>query len=285
MRALSRAIERFCAKNRRFGIPQMMRYIVIISAAVYLLDMLDLSGTFISYMYFDPDRIIRGQVWRLISWVFIPQMGYLLYFALSLYLYYYIGNTLEREWGTAKFSFYYFSGIIINIIYGFLMWYFAKMPFMLTASYLNLSMYFAYAVLFPDNQFMIMFIIPVKVKWLALVNAFYFAYSIYVGLYYRMYSSAFLPLVAILNFFIICGGDLLELLRPVKARASAQSINFQRAARQAQRQRTEDPLRHKCSVCGKTNLDHPSLDFRYCSRCEGYHCFCIEHINNHVHFR
>ena len=96
---------------------------------------------------------------------------------------------------------------------------------------------------------------------------------------------ALLPVVALLNFIIICGDEALSYLRPIKARASPQTINFKKAARKVKREQSNAPYRHKCAVCGKTDVDYPDMEFRYCSRCDGYHCYCKDHINNHIHFQ
>jgi hypothetical protein len=77
---------------------------------------------------------------------------------------------------------------------------------------------------------------------------------------------------------------LLSYLRPLKVRTSPQTINFKKAAKKARRDLAGMPYRHKCAVCGRTDIEYPDLEFRYCSRCNGYHCFCIDHINNHIHF-
>jgi len=209
----------------------------------------------------------------------------LFFTALALYFYYFIGSTLEREWGTPKFTIFYVFGIILNLIFGFVTRYaFGQIAF-LTPDFLNLSMFFAFAVLFPDYSVRLFFIIPIKIKWLALLNAAFFAYSIVSGIIAGHILSALLPLVALLNFFVICGGDLLNLLRPIKVRTSPHVISYKKAAKKAQRDQDSQPYRHKCSVCGKTDVDNPDMQFRYCSRCNGYHCFCLDHINSHVHFQ
>ena len=285
MKAINRAIDRFCQKHRRFGVPKLMLYIVFISAAVFFIHMMDTTNTLLTLLMFHPALIMRGQIWRLVTWIFLPLNNNLFFTALMLYFYYFIGSTLEREWGAAKFTIYYIFGALLNIIYGFAASYISGYVPHLSASYLNLSMFFAFAVLFPDQRIMLFFFIPVKIKWLALINAAFFAYSIIAELFAGYIIMALLPLVALLNFVIICGYDLLGYLRPLKARSSPQAINFKRAARQAQREKADNPYRHQCAVCGKNDVDNPNLEFRYCSRCEGYHCFCLDHINNHVHFQ
>ena len=154
----------------------------------------------------------------------------------------------------------------------------------LSPNFLNLSMFFAFATLFPEHTVRLFFVIPIKIKWLALVNAVFFIWSIVSGLVAGQIFVAFLPVVALLNYILICGEDLLAYLKPIKFRSSPQVINFKKAAKQVKRDLADKPYRHKCAVCGKTDTDYPELEFRYCSRCNGYHCFCIEHINNHVHF-
>ena len=284
MKAINRAIERFCQKHRRFGVQRLMIYIVFISAAVFLIHMMDTTKTLLPLLVFHPTLILRGQIWRLLTWVFLPLNDNILFTALMLYFYYFIGSTLEREWGTPKFTIYYIFGVLLNIIYGFASSYISGFIPHLAPNFLNLSMFFAFAVLFPDQRIMLFFFIPIKIKWLALVNAIFFAYSIITDLFAGHIATAFLPLVALLNFFIMCGYDLLRHMRPLQARSSPQAINFKKAAKQARRDQSASQYNRQCAVCGKNDVDNPKMEFRYCSRCEGYHCFCMDHINNHVHF-
>jgi len=264
----------------------MMLYIVVVSAAVSIISMMDRTGTFLYFLSFDAYLIVRGELWRLITWIFFPVNGGLLLTALALYFYYFIGSTLEREWGTPKFTIYYISGVITHILFGFVIWIIFGLPnYILTPIYLNFSMFFAFAVLFPDNVVRLYFIIPIKIKWLALANAAFFTYSIVSDLIKGYAILALLPLVALLNFFVICGEDLLGYLRTFRARTSSRTIKFKSEARRAQREQESAPYRHRCAVCGRTDINSPGLEFRYCSRCNGYHCFCIDHINNHVHFQ
>ena len=259
-----------------------MLFIVLISAGVFIIGGTG-SGLF-EFMIFRPDLFETGQVWRLITWIFLPLNSGILFVAIALYFYYFIGSTLEREWGTAKFTVYYIFGILLNIIYGFVMWYAAGVYVPVVPMYLNLSMFFAFATLFPDVTVRLFFIIPIKVKWLALINAVFFVYTIISGILAGQLFAALLPIVALLNYFIICGDELLSYLRPIKLRNSPQIVNFKNAAKKAKRDLDDKPYRHKCAVCGRTDVDFPDLEFRYCSRCNGYHCFCIDHINNHIHF-
>jgi hypothetical protein len=256
-----------------------MLIIIIGNAAVYLFSLMDTTGSFLSYLYLSPNLILKGQVWRLLTFIFVPQGSSLLFTLLFLYFYYFIGNALERQWGTPKFTVYYIFGMALTIIYSFIAGVFTGFSplFYADATYINLSMFFAFATLFPDNKVLLFFIFPVKIKWLAYIDAAYFIVAMILG-------RTLLPLIGVLNYFLFCGDILLSSLSFLKYRSSRNVINFQKAARQARQRQAQMPYHRKCAVCGKTDTDYPDLEFRYCSKCEGYHCFCAEHINNHVHF-
>ncbi|MCL2221011.1 MAG: hypothetical protein FWC20_01670 [Oscillospiraceae bacterium] len=294
MKSLNRAIDRFCNKHRGFGIPRLMLYIVIATGIVFLVGGAGLRNT----LAFHPGLIFQGQIWRLFTWIFIPTgagagagLGLGIFFTLiMLYFYYFIGSTLEREWGVGKFTIYYLIGMLIHIVYGLIVWlifgsgFFFANPSFLNPMFLNLSMFFAFAVLFPDFTIRLFLIIPIKIKWVAIFNAVFFSYSIIGGMIAGQFIASLLPLVAFLNFFLICGNDLLSNIRPLAAKSSPQTINFRQAAKKAKKDLADKPYRHKCAVCGKTDTEFPNMEFRYCSHCSGYHCFCDEHINSHIHF-
>ena len=280
-----RKIDDFCARHPNFGLRNLMMYIVGGCVAVYFFCMLDTSGSFYLNLSFNLELILHGQIWRLFTYIFLPITMSPLGYAITLYFYYFIGNIIERSWGTAKFNLFYLFGVILSTIYGIVL----SLPLDggyigLSSVYLNLSLFFAYATLYPDNMVLLFFIIPVKIKYLALVDAFVFIYNIIV----QPFPINLLPVVAILNFLLFCWSDLTYYFKRTtgdfKVKNSKQSVNFRREAKKAKQEVDSQPYRHKCAVCGKTDTEYPDLQFRYCSRCEGYHCFCEEHINNHVHF-
>ncbi len=272
---MRKKIDTFCLKHPDFGIPNLIRYITIANAVMWLLNMV--NPRILPYMMFNPYYILHGQVWRLISFMFIPPSTGVLAL-IAFYFYYFIGTTLERQWGTARFNIYFFSGIILTVIYGFLVYFIAHMAVSLTAEYIYLSMFFSFAALFPDMQVLLFFIIPIKMKWLALVDAAFFL----VNVFSLPFPANLLPVVAILNFILFCGEDLLRMFGVYKK--SATTVNFQRAAKKIRHEQATNLYRHKCAVCGRTDTDYPDLEFRYCSKCVGYHCFCQDHINSHIHF-
>lgn len=279
MRKLNKKIDMFCYKHPRFGIPNLMLYIVAISLAVWLLSIMDSSKTLLNYFSFSPDLIMKGQVWRLITFIFIPQdssMWALLFF----YFYYWIGSTLEREWGTPRFNIFIFSGILMTIVYGLVVYFITRLDVNIGTYYIYLSMFFSFATLYPDMQVLFMFIIPIKIKWLAYLDAAFFLFA--------MLTSPFpfnlLPLIAMLNYFVFFGADLIDSIRGNRARYKKTTVNFNREKQKIKYEQRQKDYSHKCCVCGRTDTDFPNLEFRYCSRCAGYHCFCEDHINNHVHF-
>jgi hypothetical protein len=155
------------------------------------------------------------------------------------------------------------------------------------AYYLHLSMVLAFATMYPDSQFLLFFIIPVKVKWLAWIDATIFAIAVVSNLFTNP-LFALLPVVALLNFFVFFWNTIMDTLAWRRQRSrhqtSHQTIQFKSAVRQQKKKEAERGYRHKCAVCGKTDTSHPDLEFRYCSRCAGYHCFCQDHIFSHEHF-
>lgn len=273
MRSIDSWLSRFCYKHPRLGIPNLMNYIVIGTVVVYLLDMFS-SGYCSALLDFSLVHILRGQIWRVLTFVFIPSYGSnIFFFALSLYFYWMIGSALEREWGSTKFTVFYFTGVILNALLGFLIGY-------ATMSYVNLSLFFAFATLYPNAQFMLFFFIPVKAKWLAWVDAALFAFSVLSSLLRGHFLIALIPIIAILNYFLFFSGEFIRLFRRVQHKTSPQTVNFKKAQKKA---RETKGYMHKCAVCGLTDSDDPNMEFRYCSKCNGYYCYCMNHINSHIH--
>lgn len=274
MKSPMRFIDRFCYKHPNFGIPNLMKYIAIGNVVFLLASMV--NPLILNYLSFDPALILQGQVWRIISFMFIPPSAGLLAF-IAIYFYYWLGTTLEQHWGTAQFNIYFFSGVILTVLYGFVMYFITEIRFVLTAQYIYLSMFFSFAALYPNIQVLLFFIIPVKMKYLAILDAVFFIS----GIISTPFPANLLPVVAVANFLIFCGGELFGFRRQ---RVSKAAINFRKESARIRREQEAQLYRHKCSVCGKTDTEYPDLEFRYCSRCQGYHCFCEEHINNHIHF-
>ena len=287
LKKLNAAVDRFVMKHPRFGIPNLMKWIVIGNVLVYLLAVFA-GYEAVSFLGFSWAAVARGELWRLVTFVFLPgyySQGDLLWLALFLYLYYMIGTTLEREWGTAKFNLYYLSGVVLTLIVGIVAGLVFHTNLYITgADYVNLSMFFAFAVLFPNAQVLLFFIIPVKMKWLAYLDGALFAFDIISAVGRHNWGGVVLPIVALLNFAVFIWPEVHYLRQRTQYQASRKTVQFRQAQQQQARQQEQQGYHHKCAVCGKTDTDYPDMQFRYCSKCAGYHCFCQDHIFNHVHF-
>ena len=232
MRAMQQWLDRFCYKHPRLSIPGLMRYIVIGNVLVFLLDLFSTGGYPIatSLLSFSSDAILQGQIWRIITFVFVPATSRNIFlFAITLYFYYFIGNALEREWGSNKFTIFYFFGILLNILVGFLVG---------TASmyYVNMSMFFAFATLYPDVEMRFYFVIPIRAKWLALLYVFLMLWDII------QTPTMFLPIVlpmmvpsilaSLVNYVLFFWSYLTPYFRRFRHQNSRQTINFKKAARE-----------------------------------------------------
>lgn len=285
MKKLNQWIDRFAALHPRFGIPNLMLYMAIANAVTFIL--VRFAGAeALSFLEFDLYHLLRGEVWRLVTFVLLPFTYRPISLFIMLSFNYFVGGTLEREWGTAKFTLYYLCGMILSVLStvilslatGYYGWSLSD------AYYINLTLFLAFAVLYPDAQIWFYGLIPLKAKWMAWADAALFAWQILRSLRYGMYVGALAAAVAVLNFVIFFWEDLKSMLGVQSRQRSRQTIQFKSAVRQQKRAEAERGYRHKCEVCGRTDADHPELEFRYCSKCQGYHCFCSDHIFNHQHF-
>lgn len=278
MRSVDTWLDRFAYKHPRLGVPRLMLYIVLGNMIVFFFDQFS-ANTFSKLLAFSRPLILDGEVWRLVSFIFVPMTGNVITLALSLYFYYFIGSTLEREWGAPKFTLFYLVGVLANIAVGFV-------AGNATMTYVNFSLFFAFATLYPDMQFLLFFFLPVKAKWLAWADAVFFLWEMYRYGAEGSYLLMLLPVVAVLNYFLFFWSDIRDYLRRniqrSKHQSSRQTVNFKAAQKKA---RETKGYMHKCAVCGKTDADDPSMEFRYCSKCDGYYCYCANHINNHIHIR
>ena len=265
--------------ERRFGkysIPNLMLYIMIGHVTTYLLYLVS-GENFIRYLYFDIYAIFKGQIWRLFTHIFIPSAtGIYLLFAVLLY--YSIGQSLESAWGTFRFNLYYFSGALFNMIGLTIFQLISGTAYISTTIYLNLTLFLAFAVLYPDLQFLFMMLIPIKAKYLAFIDALFLGFSFLTG---NLLIKIFIGF-SMLNFLLFFGSKLRS-NAPRQTRTQKQFNNYaKRELKQG------DPIKvafHKCSVCGKTELTDPDMEFRYCSKCNGNYEYCMEHLHNHEHIK
>lgn len=288
MKNLRNRFERFCFRHRNVGIPNLMLYITIGTALVYLFTMVTNNPILNQWLRFDRALILKGQVWRLLSYALLPQSTGLLTI-IALVCYYSIGRAMENVWGTLRFNLFYLSGIVIMDVY--------CMIFGCTASagYLNLSLFLSYATLYPNARFLILFIIPIPAWVLALVDLVLILSGLFVDRFpYNLFS-----VLSVANYFLFFGKDVLNVIpaswkanfrrlfrkkKKCSADGKSKTIPFPSAGSyEATVTKTKAPYTHRCTVCGRTDVSDPDLEFRYCSRCNGYYCYCQDHINNHAH--
>ena len=181
MKKLYTAVDRFCARHPRFGIPDLMRWIVIGNVAVYVLMLLTMraDANALSFLYLDGSKVLRGEIWRIVTFIFVPASSSPFWLAVSLYFYYWIGTSLERQWGTARFNLYYWSGVLLTAIVTIAASAISGTGYPVGGTeYVNLSMFLAFAFLFPDTRLLLFFFIPVKIKWLAWLDIAVFVIGI-----------------------------------------------------------------------------------------------------------
>ena len=291
MKDLRRRFERFCLKNRGKGIPNLMLVIAIGNLVVYVLSRVDPSNIVYSYLCFSRSAILRGQVWRLFTYVFTylnDTAGIYLFLAVvSLFCYYQFGKILESYWGPFRFNLYYLTGLLLTDLAALLLGSGAD------AAALNLSLFLAVATIAPEARVLLLFFIPIKMKYMAWVYLGGTVLSVFLYLRIAPFLSFYwlLPIVPLLNYLLFFGSDVKNILPD--ALRYRQRKNYRttgtgtrpssRSAGSYHSKTGEKPYRHKCTVCGRTDTDYPNLEFRYCSKCNGYYCYCIDHINNHVH--
>lgn len=258
-----------------------MLYIVSGNALVYLISTATNSFVLYNLLGFSRTAILHGQFWRLFSYPLTVYPSNMLFFLISMLCYYSIGRAMERQWGVCKFNLFYFTGVILMDVY--------SMIFNCTASayYLNLSLFLSYATMFPQATFLFMFIIPIKAWFFALVNLA----LVLAGVLTPPFSAYNLfPIIALANYFLFFGSDVLNLV-PYSWQKKLH-LNKKKSVYHTQpkvivfrpAEKKEAPAyTHRCTVCGRTDVSNPELEFRYCSKCSGYYCYCEDHISNHTH--
>lgn len=281
----------------KFAIPNLMKYLIIGYVLGYVLTLLSQGNrvNFIQYMTLEPYFIIhKFQIWRIFTWVMIPESTNLLFFAIMLLLYYQLGNALERAWGVFRFNVYIIGGMLFTLVGSFVLYgiFYAVTgsPFYsvgdyFSMQYINLSIFLAFAVCFPDMQVLLYFIIPVKMKWMAV----FYAVLIVFSLLGSGWAGRVAIICSLLNFAIFYLSS--RNYRRVNPKEIHRRNDFKRKMNQAKGNASSGPIsrgngpitRHKCAVCGRTELSNPELEFRFCSKCNGNYEYCSDHLFTHTH--
>ena len=316
------------SREHPFGglaIRNLSMYIVVIYALGYVLNALFPALT--PYLTLNPYLIVRGQVWRLVTWILITSGSGLslmdiLFLMIALWFYYSIGTSLERSWGQERYTSYILSGLIFTVISSFVIMgisylvyhsyfaasaetaaaYFAQISGNFTTVYITTTIFLAFAATFPDAMVLLFFFIPIKVKWLGVLDGVFLTYEFIVYAVRGNWPHCIVIVASLLNFviFYVQSRNLYR-FRPSEMkrrrdwkkqndpRFGAKDVKFREAnpkakgsADRVQKMRPTNYV-HKCAICGRTEVDHPELEFRYCSKCEGSYEFCQDHLFNHIH--
>ncbi|WP_276950050.1 hypothetical protein [Acetatifactor muris] len=277
--------------EKRFGkyaIQNISLILILCYVVGYVIDLI--NADFLMYLTLNPYAILHGQVWRIFTWVIIPPSSLDIFTIIMLLFYYNIGTSLEHTWGTYRYNVYLLSGMLFTVLGSFI-WlgiqYFlgsrgigiynnsnvASQFF--STYYINMSIFLAFAATFPDVQVLLMFLVPVKVKWLGILYGLVLAYDF-------LFSGSLVIRIAIassllnfLIFFVTSRSHIHMTPKQMKRR-----VEFRQDIR-----RNSRVTKHKCAVCGQTEDDDPTLEFRFCSKCNGNYEYCQQHLFTHTHVK
>jgi len=284
--------------ERKFGkyaISNLMKYIVFLYVIGFVLT-LTMPDFYYSWLALDIEKILQGQVWRVVTFLIQPPGSNIFFVLISVYLYYMIGTSLENAWGSFLFNLYFLMGIVFNILAAVIFYAITGLSYPIGIEYINQSLFFAFAALYPNMQFTLFFLIPIKVKYLAWIYGALMGYEVLSNISMGIRTGQLLfigfalaVVVAMANFLIF-----FFMTRNYKRMSPAQmkrKAAFKREIHNAERSRGQAVYRdghtvitrHKCAVCGRSELDDDNLEFRFCSKCNGNYEYCSDHLFTHQH--
>lgn len=289
-----RFIDKLERKYGRYGIENLTMYIIISYVLGYALMYINPGA--LSMLSLNVTKILQGQVWRLITWiVYPPSTSSPLWFVIAILFFYYpISASLEHTWGKFKFTLYILSGMIFTVIAAFILHFVmggvldGLGGIIFSTYYISLSIFLAYSLTYPDMTVLLMFVIPIKMKWMSIVYA---AIVIYDVARYFMNGAWFmaLPIIAsLLNFVIFFLGT--RDFNRYNPKEIHRKNEFKRAVNGGSKTvpfpgNSNGVTKHKCAVCGRTEKDDPNLEFRFCSKCNGNYEYCQDHLFTHTHVK
>ena len=281
-------------KFGKYAISNLTLMLIMCYVAGYILTWL--APSVMTYLTLDAYAILHGQVWRLVTWLIAPPSSFDIFFTfITLFVYWSLGTQLERVWGVWRYNVYIFTGILLTAVGSFVTMgiYYLIFPGMdpLSAAvlfrwgaqyystyYVNMSIFLAYAFTFPDNQFLLMFVIPVKAKWLGIIYAVILVLDMFSAISMGLWFSVAAAGASLLNFLIFYLRTRSHMhLNPKQIK---RRVEFRQDIR-----RNPRVTKHKCAVCGQTDEDAPDLEFRFCSKCNGNYEYCQNHLFTHTHVK
>lgn len=288
----------FERKFGKYAIPNISLLLILCYGCGYVIQFINAS--FLQYLTLNPYAILHGQIWRLVSWIIVPPSQSNIFFVLiTLYFYYSIGSSLERTWGTYRYNVYLFSGMLFTVLGSFAMMayfyirytvippeFFSIAAGYFTTYYVNMSIFLAFAATFPDVQVLLMFVLPIKVKVLGII----YAIMLVAGMFTGNVCDRFAICASLLNFVVFY---LMSRNRfHMTPKQMKRHMEYKRKARQASRRSNMQYRsangqisKHKCAICGRTEMDDENLEFRFCSKCNGNYEYCQYHLFTHTHVK
>lgn len=267
-------LDKMERKYGKYAIRNLPAIIIALYAAGYLIYFL--MPELLGYLMLSPRLILRGQVWRIITWILVPPSKPDFLTIVMLYFYFSVGRTLERTWGAFKFNVYIISGIIFTIIGAFLLFFVAHTEGYFSTYYINMSIFLALAVTYPDVEVLLYFLIPVKIKWMGAVYGFF----ILLSLFRTDWAGRVAIVMSLLNFLIF-----FLMTRNINRYSPKEIHRRQEFKRNVQKVQPRGVTKHKCAICGRTELDGDHLEFRFCSKCDGNYEYCQDHLFTHQHVK
>lgn len=281
----------FERKFGKYAIKNISLMLIMCYAVGYLISLV--NPVFLNYLTLNPYAILHGQIWRIITWIIVPPDTSNLFFVLiMLYFYYSIGTTLERTWGTYRYNVYLLSGMLFTVIGSFLLMgycylfqgnevsiigaelFFNYISMHFSTYYVNMSIFLAFAATFPESQVLLMFIIPIRIKWLGIIYAIMLGLQVVSGSVYSRFAIG----ASLLNFMVFWLTSRNRIHMSPKQMKRRQE--YKREVK-----RSTSVTKHKCAICGRTEVDNPDLEFRFCSKCDGNYEYCHEHLFTHQHVK
>lgn len=276
-------------KMGRFAIPNLMLFMVGAYILGFVLQLV--NPGLLSYLTLSPYHILHGQVWRLFTWILMPTESNVFFLLIMALFYYQLGTTLERTWGTFRFNVYIFGGMLFTVIGAFILYgvYAAiygvapteqvslLLSYGFSTNYINMSIFLAFATMYPNMEVLLMFILPIKMKWMAYVYVGITVFELIVA----GWAGRVAILMSLMNFLVFFLST-----RNYK-RISSKEIHRRHAFRAQMREPRPGSgiSKHKCAICGRTELDSPNLEFRFCSKCDGNYEYCQDHLFTHTHIK
>ncbi|MEI8355955.1 MAG: hypothetical protein WCG31_07705 [Deltaproteobacteria bacterium] len=252
-------------KFGRYALPNLTVYLIAGQTFFYLLFMTGRLDP--ARVRFSAELFLGGDWWRLATFLFNPPNCGPLCALFGWYLFYLMGSALEELWGIFRYNMFILAGFILAVAVSFLI-----PAYPVSNLFIGGSVFLAFAFLFPDYQLLLFFILPVRIKWLALLTWLGYGYMLLFG----GWPERLLTLASIGNFLLFFARDIQVTMKYGRRQIARKGALFAR--------RDPEPF-HRCTVCGITDKTHPQMDFRYCTECRGQGCYCSEHIYNHEHLK